>query len=85
MVRLLGTTPAAERTALLATMRQTFPQFDIKTLPAGTAGGSPAMEPPRSACLRTAFTWDDGASANQSWDFEYNWDVGSAVRRRSAF
>jgi signal transduction histidine kinase len=37
LVRLLGTTPAAERTALLATMRQTFPQFDIKTLPAGTA------------------------------------------------
>jgi signal transduction histidine kinase len=36
LVRLLGTAPAAERTALLATMREAFPQFDIKTLPPGT-------------------------------------------------
>jgi signal transduction histidine kinase len=37
LVRLLGATPAAERTTLLATMHQTFPQFDIKTLPPDTA------------------------------------------------
>lgn len=37
LVRLLGTAPAAERPKLLTTMRQTFPQFDIKTLPPGTA------------------------------------------------
>jgi len=36
LVRLLGSTPAAERPALLATMRQSFPQFDITTLPPGT-------------------------------------------------
>jgi signal transduction histidine kinase len=37
LVRLLGTTPAAQRPTLLATMRHTFPQFDIQTLPPGTA------------------------------------------------
>jgi signal transduction histidine kinase len=37
LIRLLDATPAAERAPLLASMARTFPQFDIKSLPAETA------------------------------------------------
>ncbi|CAN5279232.1 ATP-binding protein [soil metagenome] len=69
LVRLLGTTPAADRTALLANMRQTFPQFDIKTLPAGTAIVTDnGPEYPRKTLRRLfgtdtrLFVVDDGAN-----------------------
>ncbi|MDB5654493.1 MAG: periplasmic sensor signal transduction histidine kinase [Tardiphaga sp.] len=36
LIRLMGATPAPERPALLARVAPTFPQFDIKSMPAGT-------------------------------------------------
>ncbi|MDB5565876.1 MAG: periplasmic sensor signal transduction histidine kinase [Tardiphaga sp.] len=37
LVKLLGATPTAERPPLLAKVAQTFPQFDIRSLPPGVA------------------------------------------------
>jgi signal transduction histidine kinase len=37
LIRLISATPAAERPGMLANMAQTFPQFDIRSLPADTA------------------------------------------------
>ncbi len=49
----------------------------LAAIAVGPAAGWPAMGPPSSALVRTAFTWDDGAPADQRWMSEDNWDRDS--------
>ncbi len=49
----------------------------LAAMAVGPAAGWPAMGPPSSALVRTAFTWDDDAPADQRWISEDNWDRDS--------